>query len=46
MPDEMPMSELLAPDSSWAVVTASPQTAEILQLLRRLEVLNRYLAKD
>lgn len=37
------MSELLGPDSSRAIVSASQQTAEILQLLRRLEALNRYL---
>ena len=43
--DEMPLSELLSPDSSRVVVTASPQTAEILQLLRRLEALNRYIAE-
>ena len=39
--DDMPLSELLSPDSSRAVLTASSQTAEILQLLRRLEALNR-----
>ena len=44
-PDDMPLSELLSADSSWAAVTASPQTAEILQLLRRLEALNRYPTK-
>ena len=41
----MPLSELLSPDSSRAVVSALPQTAEILQLLRRLEAVNRYPAE-
>ena len=45
MAEDMPLSELLSPDSSRAVVSALPQTAEILQLLRRLEAVNRYPAE-
>ena len=45
MAEDMPLSELLSPDSSRAVVSASQQTAEILQLLRRLEAVNRYPAE-
>lgn len=41
MDEDMPLAELLSPDSSRAVVSASQQTGEILQLLRRLEALNR-----
>jgi hypothetical protein len=41
MDEDMPLAELLSPDSSRALVSASQQTGEILQLLRRLEALNR-----
>ena len=38
---DMPLSELLCPDSAYLPASASQQTAEVLQLLRRLEALNR-----